>query len=72
MPVVLYVPHRGIRRGQRRAHLVGGPPTASHVTHTIMDDRVIYDRAEQLKLPYERRMLGLIGGGDYGCCMGVW
>jgi imidazolonepropionase-like amidohydrolase len=44
----------------------------SHVTHTIMDGRVIYDRGEQMKLPYERRVLPLIAGGDYGCCMGVW
>lgn len=44
----------------------------SHVTHTLIDGRVIYDRAEYLKLPYERRFLPLIGGGDYGCCLGVW
>ncbi len=44
----------------------------THVTHTIMDGRVIYDRAEYLKMPFERRVLPLIGGGDYGCCLGEW
>jgi len=45
----------------------------SHVTNTIMNGRVIYDRAEYLKLPFERRILPLVGeGGDFGCCMGVW
>jgi imidazolonepropionase-like amidohydrolase len=46
----------------------------THVTHTIMDGRVIHDRGEYLKLPYARRVLPLItgGGGDYGCCLGVW
>jgi imidazolonepropionase-like amidohydrolase len=45
---------------------------STHVTHTIMDGRVIHDRAEYLKLPFERRVLPLISGGDYGCCMGIW
>jgi imidazolonepropionase-like amidohydrolase len=46
---------------------------ATHVTHTLIDGRVIYDRAEYLKLPYARRALPLIsGGGDYGCCLGIW
>jgi imidazolonepropionase-like amidohydrolase len=46
---------------------------STHVTNTIMDGRVIYDRGEYLKLPYARRVLPLIsGGGDYGCCLGVW
>jgi imidazolonepropionase-like amidohydrolase len=44
----------------------------THVTYTIMDGRVIYDRAEYLKMPFERRVLPLIGGGDYGCCLGEW
>jgi imidazolonepropionase-like amidohydrolase len=46
----------------------------THVTHTIMDGRVIYDRGEYLKMPYARRVLPLIsgGGGDPGCCLGVW
>ena len=47
---------------------------STHVTHTLIDGRVIYDRGEYLKLPYARRVLPLTGasGGDYGCCMGVW
>jgi imidazolonepropionase-like amidohydrolase len=44
---------------------------ATHVTHTIMDGRVVYDRAEYLKLPFARRALPMVGGG-VGCCMGVW
>src|SRR5207253_1323901 len=44
----------------------------THVTHTIMDGRVIYDRAEYLKMPFERRVLPLIAGGAYGCCLGEW
>jgi imidazolonepropionase-like amidohydrolase len=43
----------------------------THVTHTIMDGRVAYDRGEYLKLPFERRALPLVGGG-VGCCMGIW
>jgi imidazolonepropionase-like amidohydrolase len=43
----------------------------THVTHTIMDGRVVYDRADYLKLPFARRALPL-GGGGVGCCMGVW
>jgi imidazolonepropionase-like amidohydrolase len=46
---------------------------STHVTHTIMNGRVVYDRAEYLKLPFERRALPLsAGGGDYGCCLGAW
>jgi imidazolonepropionase-like amidohydrolase len=45
---------------------------ATHVTHTLIDGRVIYDRAEYLRLPFERRALPLIGGGDLGCCLGEW
>jgi imidazolonepropionase-like amidohydrolase len=44
---------------------------ATHVTHTILDGRVIYDRAEYLKMPFERRALPLVGGGEVGCCMGL-
>jgi hypothetical protein len=36
-----------------------------------MDGRVVYDRTEYLKLPFERRALPLTGGG-VGCCLGVW
>lgn len=43
------------------------------VTRTIMDGRVVYDRDDYLKLPFERRILPLLGGGGgAGCCMGVW
>jgi len=45
---------------------------STHVTHTIMGGRLIYDRADYLKLPFERRALPLTSGGDYGCCMGAW
>jgi imidazolonepropionase-like amidohydrolase len=44
---------------------------ATHVTHTVMDGRIIYDRAEQLKVPFARRMLPLLIEGS-GCCMGAW
>jgi imidazolonepropionase-like amidohydrolase len=46
---------------------------STHVTHTIMAGRVVHDRAEYLKLPFERRALPLsANGGDYGCCLGTW
>jgi imidazolonepropionase-like amidohydrolase len=44
---------------------------ATHVTHTVIGGRVVYERAEYLKLPFERRALPLAGGG-MGCCMGAW
>jgi imidazolonepropionase-like amidohydrolase len=44
---------------------------ATHVTHTIQDGRVVYDRGEYLKLPFARRALPLTGGG-VGCCLGAW
>lgn len=44
---------------------------ATHVTHTIMAGKVVYDRSEYLKLPFERRILPLLGGGSGGgCCLG--
>jgi imidazolonepropionase-like amidohydrolase len=43
----------------------------THVTGTVMAGRIVYDRGEYLKLPFERRALPLTGGG-VGCCMGVW
>lgn len=43
----------------------------THVTHTILGGRVVYDRGEYLKLPFERRILPLVGG-DVGCCLGAW
>jgi imidazolonepropionase-like amidohydrolase len=46
---------------------------ATHVTHTIIAGRVVHDRAEYMKLPFERRALPLsASGGDYGCCLGEW
>jgi imidazolonepropionase-like amidohydrolase len=53
--------------------LYDGDPfeNTSHVTHTIIGGRVVYDRAEYLKLPYARRALPIVGSG-VGCCMGVW
>jgi imidazolonepropionase-like amidohydrolase len=44
---------------------------ATHVTQTLMDGRVVYDRTEYLKLPYARRALPLAGSGA-GCCLGIW
>ncbi len=44
---------------------------ATHVTKTIMRGRVVYDRDEYVKLPFERRILPILGGGNgVGCCMG--
>jgi imidazolonepropionase-like amidohydrolase len=46
---------------------------ATHVTHTLIGGRVVYDRAEYLKLPFARRALPLTGGASgVGCCLGVW
>jgi imidazolonepropionase-like amidohydrolase len=55
--------------------LFDGDPfeTTSQVTHTIMAGRVVYSRAEYLKLPFERRILPLLAGGPgNGCCLGGW
>jgi imidazolonepropionase-like amidohydrolase len=44
---------------------------ATHVTKTVMRGKVVYDRDDYLKLPFERRILPLLGGGSgVGCCMG--
>ena len=46
---------------------------ATHVTHTVIGGRVVYSRADYLKLPLDRRVLPLLaGGGGAGCCLGVW
>ncbi|MGH7223726.1 MAG: amidohydrolase family protein, partial [Gemmataceae bacterium] len=45
---------------------------ATHVTHTLIDGRVVYDRDEYLQLPFARRAIPLTGGGGVGCCLGVW
>ena len=43
----------------------------THVTHTLMNGRLAYSRDHYLKLPFERRILPLLGGGEGdGCCMG--
>jgi imidazolonepropionase-like amidohydrolase len=44
---------------------------ATHVTHTLMGGKLVYDRDEYLKLPFERRILPVIAdGGGVGCCLG--
>jgi imidazolonepropionase-like amidohydrolase len=45
---------------------------ATHVTHTLIDGRVVYDRGEYLKLPFARRAIPLTGGSSVGCCLGIW
>jgi imidazolonepropionase-like amidohydrolase len=45
---------------------------STHVTHTIQNGRVVYDRGEYLKLPFARRALPLSGDAGVGCCMGAW
>jgi imidazolonepropionase-like amidohydrolase len=44
----------------------------THVTHTLIEGRVVYDRSEYLQLPFARRALPLTGGGGVGCCLGIW
>lgn len=46
---------------------------ATHVTTTLMKGEPVFSRAEYLKLPFERRIMPLLGGGGgAGCCMGMW
>ncbi len=45
---------------------------ATHVTHTLIEGRVVYDRGEYLQLPFARRAIPLTGGGGVGCCLGIW
>jgi imidazolonepropionase-like amidohydrolase len=45
---------------------------ATHVTYTILEGKIVYDRAEQQAVPFARRALPLSGGGGLGCCLGVW
>ena len=46
---------------------------STHVVLTIMNGKVAYDRAEYLKLPFERRILPIVNGGaGAGCCLGIW
>ncbi len=53
--------------------LYDGDPfeNATHVTYTVIGGRIVFDRAEYLKIPFTRRMFPL-AGGEVGCCMGVW
>jgi imidazolonepropionase-like amidohydrolase len=53
--------------------LYDGDPfeNTTHVAQTVIGGRLVYDRAEYLKLPFERRALPLSGGG-VRCCMGIW
>jgi imidazolonepropionase-like amidohydrolase len=44
---------------------------ATHVVYTVIDGRIVYDRAEYLKTPFQRRALPLLGG-EGGCCLGAW
>ncbi len=45
---------------------------ATHVTHTLIEGRAVYDRSEYLQLPFARRALPLTGGSGVGCCLGMW
>ena len=45
---------------------------STHVTHTLIGGRVVYDRDAYLKLPFARRALPLTGSGGVGCCLGIW
>jgi imidazolonepropionase-like amidohydrolase len=46
---------------------------ATHVTHTIAEGRVVYDREDYLKLPLARRALPVTSSmGGVGCCLGEW
>jgi imidazolonepropionase-like amidohydrolase len=43
---------------------------ATHVTYTLIDGRIVWDRPEYLKIPFARRALPLMTGGGGGCCLG--
>src|SRR5262249_15112270 len=45
---------------------------ATHVTYTIVDGKIVWERGDYLKLPFERRALPLVNGGWGGCCLGEW
>jgi imidazolonepropionase-like amidohydrolase len=46
---------------------------ATHVTHTVMAGKTVYNRSDYLKLPFERRILPLVAGGPgSGCCLTGW
>jgi imidazolonepropionase-like amidohydrolase len=44
----------------------------THVTHTLIEGRVVYNRDDYLKLPFARRAIPLMGGSGVGCCLGAW
>jgi imidazolonepropionase-like amidohydrolase len=44
----------------------------THVTRTLMNGRIVYNREDYEKLPFERRILALTGGPEVGCCLGTW
>ncbi len=44
---------------------------AAHVTYTVIEGRIVYDREVYLALPFARRALSL-SGGSVGCCLGEW
>ena len=60
----------------KRADLVlyDGDPfeNATHITHTFIDGKLVWDRADYLALPFARRALPIAGGGGAACCMGQW
>ena len=44
---------------------------STHVVKTMMNGKLVFDRVEYLKLPFERRAFGIVGGNEgVGCCMG--
>lgn len=47
---------------------------ATHVTHTIMAGRVVYNRADYLKLPLDRRILSATAAvsSEAPCCLFGW
>ena len=53
--------------------LFDGDPfeNATHVLYTVLGGRLVFDRAEYLKIPFTRRSFPLVGG-EIGCCMGAW
>jgi imidazolonepropionase-like amidohydrolase len=43
----------------------------THITHTLVNGKVVYSRADYLALPFERRALQYLGSsGGGGCCLG--
>lgn len=43
---------------------------ATHVMQTIIEGKIVYDRADYLKLPFARRALPMSDAGGVGCCLG--